>query len=245
MLSTSKLIALATSLFCFVGSTTAIGPAAVNLRTAGNFAVLAETGISTVPPSSITGNIGVSPIAAIGLTGFSQTLDSSGTFSTSLQVVGKLFAASYISPTPSQLTTAISDMRTAFTDASGRVSPGFINLASGNISGLVLAPGLYKWSSGVNALTGFTIKGASTDTWIFQISGTLGLANGVRATLLGGALASNIVWVVSGAVTLQPASHLEGVVLGQTAATLQTGTSVNGRILVQTGAVLQVATIVG
>jgi len=31
----------------------ALGPAAVNLGTAGNFAILAETGISTVPSSAV------------------------------------------------------------------------------------------------------------------------------------------------------------------------------------------------
>jgi hypothetical protein len=31
----------------------ALGPAAVNLGTAGNFAILAKSGVSTVPPSSV------------------------------------------------------------------------------------------------------------------------------------------------------------------------------------------------
>ncbi|KDR71844.1 hypothetical protein GALMADRAFT_782411 [Galerina marginata CBS 339.88] len=245
MLFNTNIGALVIGFLCISDSALAIGPVAVNLGTAGNFAILAKTGVSTVPPSSITGNIGVSPISSTALTGFSLTLDSSGTFSTSKQVTGKLFAASYTSPTPSQLTTAISDMQTAFTDATGRVNPNFVNLATGNIGGLILAPGLYKWSSSVNAATGFTISGSSTDTWIFQIAGTLGLATGARVTLLGGALASHIVWVVSGAVTLHTGSHLEGVVLGQTSITVQTGTTVNGKLLAQTNVALQVATVVG
>jgi len=240
-----NIAALAVGLLSIANSAVAVGPAAVNLATAGNYAILAKTGISTVPPSAITGAIGVSPIAATALTGFSLTLDSSGTFSTSRQVTGKVFAASYKSPTPSTLTTAISDMQTAFNDATGRVNPNFTNLASGLIGGLTLAPGLYKWSTSVNAATGFTIAGSSTDTWIFQVAGTFSLATGVRVILSGGALASNIVWVVSGAVTTHVGSHLEGVVLGKTAVTLQTGTSVNGRILAQTNVALQVATVVG
>ncbi|KDR71849.1 hypothetical protein GALMADRAFT_1344783 [Galerina marginata CBS 339.88] len=245
MLFNNNIVALAISLLCIADDALAIGPAAVNLRTAGNFAILAESGISTVPPSAITGNIGVSPTSATGLTGFSQTLDSTGTFSTSPQVVGKLFAASYTSPTPSQLTIAVADLNTAFTDANGRLSPGFSNLSNGNIGGLILAPGLYKWTSSVNAASSFTISGSPVDTWIFQISGTFGLAAGVRVTLLGGALASNIVWAVSSSVTLGAGSHLEGVVLGKTAITVQTGTSVNGRLLGQTNVALQVATVVG
>jgi len=237
--------ALALGLLSIANSAVALGPAPVNLLTAGGFAILAKSGISTVPPSAITGNIAVSPIAAIGLTGFSLTMDSSGTFSTSNQVTGKVFAASYTAPTPSQLTTAVSDMQTAFTDATGRVNPNFTNLASGALGGLTLAPGLYKWSSSVTAATGFSISGSSTDTWIFQIAGTFSLATGVRVTLVGGALASNIVWVVSGATTLHVGSHLEGVILGKTSVTAQTGSSVNGRFLAQTNVALQVATIVG
>ncbi|KAF8801249.1 antifreeze protein [Phlegmacium glaucopus] len=233
--------ALALGLLAIANSAFAVGPTLVNLRTAGNYAILAETGISTVPPSSITGDIGVSPGS---FTGFSPTPDPSGTFSTSSQVTGKLFAASYKSPTPSQLITAVLDMQTAFNDASGRVNPNFVNLSSGNIGGLTLAPGLYKWSSSVNAASGFTIAGGATDTWIFQIPGTFGLANGVQTTLLGGANALNIVWVVSGDVTLGVGSHFEGVILGKGSITLQTRASVNGRLLAQIHVALQSATVV-
>jgi hypothetical protein len=80
----------------------------------------------------LAGNVGLSPVAASALTGFSLVLDSTGTFATSTQVTGKLFAASYISPTPSILTTAASDMGAAFNNAIGRINPTFTNLASGN-----------------------------------------------------------------------------------------------------------------
>ena len=68
---------------------------------------------------------------ASALSGFSLTLDSSGQFSTSPQVTGKLYAASYAAPTPSTLTVAIGDMGTAFNDANGRVNPDYLNLGSG------------------------------------------------------------------------------------------------------------------
>jgi hypothetical protein len=81
----------------------------------------------------VAGNVGLSPASATYLTGFSLVLDASGKFSTSTQVTGELFAASYTSPTPSMLTTAISDMQTAYTDASGRTLPNFVNLGSGKL----------------------------------------------------------------------------------------------------------------
>jgi len=245
MLFNINITALALGLLAIANSAFATGPAAVNLATAGNFAILAESGVSTVPPSSITGNIGVSPVSSTGLTGFSLTLDPSGTFSTSTQVTGKLFAASYTSPTPSQLITAISDMQAAYTNAMGRTNPNFLNLDSGIIGGLVLLPGLYRWTSAVTAATSFTISGGSTDTWIFQITGALSLAAGVQTILSGGALASNIVWVVAESVTLGANSHLEGVVLGKITITLDTGSSINGRLLSQTNVALQSATVVG
>ncbi|KAJ6583301.1 antifreeze protein [Mycena sp. CBHHK59/15] len=241
------------SFLAALGSVVAVGPAAVNLRTAANYAILAESGVSTVPPSVIsispfirchrTGAVAVSPIAAVGLTGFSLTVDSTGQFSTSSQVVGKLFAASYAVPTPSTLTVAIGDMGTAFTDATGRVNPNFSNLASGAIGGLILAPGLYKWTSAVSIGSDVTISGGATDTWIFQVTGTLSIAAGKRIILAGGARASNIVWVVTGAVNAGAGSHLEGVVLGKTSITLQTGTTANSRLLAQTFVALQKATV--
>ncbi|KAI0046262.1 antifreeze protein [Auriscalpium vulgare] len=221
------------------------GPAAVNLRTAGNYAILANSGVSTVPPSVITSfrQVAVSPIAATGLTGFSLTVDSTGQFSTSNQVTGALFAASYAAPTPAILTAAIGDMGTAFTDATGRVNPNFVNLASGAIGGLVLFPGLYKWGTGVTIGSDVTISGGPTDTWIFQVAGTLTVAAAKKIVLSGGALASNVVWVVSGAVSAGAASHLEGVILSKTSITLQTGTTANSRLLAQTFVALQKATV--
>ena len=60
----------------------------VNLGTAGNVAILAKSGISTVPNSAVTGDISVSPIDHTGITGFSKTLDSTNVFATSAQVTG-------------------------------------------------------------------------------------------------------------------------------------------------------------
>ncbi|KAJ6514748.1 antifreeze protein [Mycena vulgaris] len=231
------------SLLTAIGSAAALGPARVNLRTAANYTILAETGVTTVPPSVITGAVAVSPIAATAMTGFSLTLDSTGQFSTSHQVTGHLYGADYAVPTPSMLSIAIADMGTAFTDATGRTTPNFTNLASGGIGGLILTPGLYKWTTGVSLSRDIFIAGSATDRWIFQVTGTLTLATGVKMGLAGGALAKNIVWVVTGAVTAEVGSHIEGVVLGQTGITLKTGATANGRLLAQTLVALQQATV--
>jgi hypothetical protein len=135
-------------------------------------------------------------------------------------------------------------MQAAYTDAAGRVNPDFLNLGAGNIGGKTLTPGLYKFSTAVIIPTDITISGSSTDVWIFQIAGTLNMSSAVRITLAGGALASNIFWQTSGAVTLGTTSHFEGNILGQTAINMQTGATINGRMLAQTAVTLQMNTVV-
>jgi hypothetical protein len=106
----------------------------VDLGSAEEYAILAKSGISTVPMSAVTGNLGVSPAAATYITGFSLTVDSTNVFSTSPQVTGRVYAADYASPTPSDMTTAVGDMEQAFTDAAGR-APDVTELGAGNIGG--------------------------------------------------------------------------------------------------------------
>jgi Ice-binding-like/Bacterial Ig-like domain len=215
----------------------------VNLGAAGGFAILAKSGVSTVPASAVTGNLGVSPAAATYITGFSLIADSSNVFSTSPQVTGKVYAADYAVPTPSNLTTAVGDMMTAFTDAAGR-APGVTELGAGNIGGMTLAPGVYKWGTGLLIPTDVTLAGLATDVWIFQIAQDLTLSSGATIHLSGGAQAKNVFWQVAGMVDLGATAHLEGVVLTQTAVTLQTGASVNGRLLAQTAVSLDASTVV-
>lgn len=223
----------------------AAGPAPVNLGTAGNFRILAKTGISTTGTTSITGDIGVSPAAATAITGFGLILDSSGTFSTSSLVTGKVYAADYASPTPTMLTTAISDMETAYNDAAGRTNPDHTELGTGNITSMTLAPGLYKWSTGVLiGAAGVTLSGGASDVWIFQIAQTLTVDNGAIVTLSGGAQANNIFWQVAGQVTLGTTSQFKGIILCQTLISMNTNAQLDGKALAQTAVTLISNTIV-
>jgi hypothetical protein len=205
--------------------------------------VLAKTAISTTSGSALTGDLGVSPAAATYVTGFSLVLDSTNVFSTSTQVIGKVYAADYSTPTPTNLTTGVSNMETAYTDAAGRPTPDFVELGTGNIGGKTLAPGLYKWTSSVTIPTDVTISGAANDVWIFQVAGDVTMSAAKAITLTGGAKAKNIFWQVAGQVTVGATAHFEGIILSQTAITLQTGSTMNGRALAQTQVVLQQATI--
>lgn len=212
--------------------------APVNLGTAGNFAILAKSGISTVPSSAITGDIGVSPIDQTAITGFSLILDPSGVFATSIQVTGNVYAANFADPTPFNLTTTVADMETAYNDAAGRTNPDFTELGAGEIGGLTLVPGLYKWSTDLLITTDVTLNGNSNDVWIFQVAGGITLANGTSITLSGGAQAKNIYWQCAGIVSMGTTAHFEGIVLTQTSIALGTGASVNGILLAQTAVTL-------
>jgi len=228
-------------MFYQVTAVTGLEP--VNLRSAENYVILAKSAISTVPSSAITGDVGLSPAAASYITGFSLSLDPSGTFSTSPQVTGHLFAADYVPPTPSNLTTAISNMETAYVDAAGRPTPDFNNLLSGDISGQTLVPGLYKWNGQVIINTPITLSGAHDDVWIFQIAGGVTMAPNTSVILGAGAQAKNIFWQVVDQVELGAHAHMEGIVLCSTAIILGFNASVNGRLLAQTAVTLDQNTV--
>jgi hypothetical protein len=212
-----------------------LGPPAVGLGLAGNFAGLTKAGITDVPSSAITGNIGASPItgAAIGVT--------------CAEVTGTIYSVDAAGPAPCavidpvMLTTAVSNMETAYTAAAGRpagVGPN-LNLGAGTVAGQTLVPGTYTWGSNVTITTDLTLNGGPNDVWLFQITGTLNLSPNMKVLLTGGALPKNIFWQVAGAVTLLTGSHFEGNILAQTNIAMQTGASINGRLLAQTGVSLQ------
>jgi len=224
-------------------ATVTLGPAPVILGLAGDYAILAKSGVDTVPASAVIGNIGVSPIDSTGITGFSLSVDASNEFSTSTQVTGKVRAPDYSPPTPASLTTAVSNMETAYTDAVGRTTPDYTELGAGEIGGLTLAPGLYKWGTGLSISTDVILAGGPNDVWIFQIAGDVTQANGIKVTLSGGALPKNIFWQAFGQVMIGTTAHMEGIVLCQTAVILGTGASVNGRLLAQTSVTLDQSTV--
>lgn len=208
--------------------------APVPLGAAGTFAILTKSGITNVFASVINGDVGTSPItgAAIGLTcGEVQT--------------GKIYSVNAAGPlpctviNPTLLTLSVGDMERAYTNAAGRKSPNFTELGAGEIGGLTLVPGLYKWGTGVLISKDVTLAGGPKDVWIFQIAGTTTQANGTRVTLTGGALAKNVFWQSGGAVSIGTTAHFEGVLLAKAVIAVKTGASANGRLLAQTAVTLQ------
>jgi hypothetical protein len=134
-------------------------------------------------------------------------------------------------------------------------------MASGNLAGLTLPGGIYKYSGAVSIPSSVTLSGSATDSthdltgsitymltffalaWVFQVGTTLTQASSTSVFLTGGALALNVFWVVPGAVIIGAGATFRGILLTGTSVTLQTGATLNGRILSQTGVVLQKATV--
>lgn len=217
------------------GATSAI-IAAVNLGASANYVILAKTAINNSSTSAITGDLGLSPAATTFVTGLSLT-DATG-YATSTQVTGRVYAADMASPTPVNLTTAVNDMITAYNDAAGRPTPDFVELGTGNIGGMTLTAGLYKWTSSVTIPTDVTITGGANDVWIFQISGDLSQSAAMSVTLNGGAQAKNIYWQVAGEATFGANAHFEGNILSMTGITFLTNATFNGRALAQSAVIL-------
>jgi hypothetical protein len=238
------------------------GSAAVNLLTAGNFAILANSAITYNGAASavaVTGDVGISPTASTGITGFTMTKDATCDFAIASQVAapGKIYAPDYTGTgagctggtglTPAKMIAARNDKLTAYNDAAGR-TPGVgatnLDLGAGTLTTRTLAPGTYTWKTpgttgGNVSITGdITLTGTATDVWIFQISGTLTQATAASIILGGTAKAKNIFWQVAGGATLNGTAHMEGVILSATTITLPAGSSANSRLLAQTAVTL-------
>jgi hypothetical protein len=230
----SRSLAVMLATVAFGASSTAMaGLAPVDLGTAGTFAILSKTGVTDVYASAITGNVGSSPITGAAI------------LVTCTEVSGIIFSVDAAGPLPCTvnsapfLTLAVLDMEVAYLDAQGRSSPDFTEVGAGEIGGLTLHPGLYKWGTGVAISNDVTIAGGPNDVFIFQIAGTLIQASATRVTLTGGAQAKNIFWQVAGGVAIGTTAHFEGVVLAKTNVAVKTGASVQGRLLAQTAVTLQ------
>ncbi|EOR96153.1 Flagellar hook-length control protein FliK [Arcticibacter svalbardensis MN12-7] len=233
----------ASALTSTLTSTAALAP--INLRTANDFTILTETGITTTGVTSVLGDIGTSPIGSTAITGFDLIMSTDNQSSHTPIVTGKVYGPNYAAPTPSKMTTAIGDMETAFTTANGIVDPSpVVELYAGNLSGRTIKAGLYKFSTNVLVTNaGVTLTGGPNDVWVFQIAQDLIVNNTAKITLAGGAQAKNVFWVVSGQTTLGTYSAFSGVILCKTLIALNTGATVKGKLFAQTAVTMIANTV--
>jgi len=211
--------------------------APVDLGSAGNFTILSKTGITDVFKTTVNGDVGTSPI-----TGAALLLSCA-------EVNGIIYTVDAAGPLPcrvtdaTRLTAAVGDMEAAYNDAAGRTLPDALNLGAGEIGGLTLTPGLYKWTTDLSISKDVTLAGGPNDVFILQVAGTLKEANAKQVILTGGAQAKNVFWASAGAVAIGTNAHFEGTILSKTMIAMNTNASMNGRLLAQTAVTLQMNTI--
>src|ERR1700733_6327753 len=213
-------VAAAGAIAMFIASQPAIAATApVGLGTAGSFAVLAGTTVTNTGPSSVSGDLGVSPGTAV--TGFPPGVVTNGTIHSADGVAAQ----------------AQSDLTPAYNDAAGRSPtanvPGFIG------AGQTLAPGVYKASSSLD-VGGSLILDAGGDpnaVFIFQAPSTLVTDSASSIVLTNGAQACNVFWQVGSSATLGTDSAFSGSILALTSISVDTGDNIVGRALARNGSV--------
>jgi len=210
----TALAALYTWSFTTSASAGSCAATTVSLGSAAGFAILANTSVTNSGPTTITGNLGVSP---------GTSVTGSPTIVHGAQYTGVASAAG----------AAQGDLITAYNYAAGEsLCPVSV---AGNLGGLTLAPGLYKSTSGLE-VTGsdLVLSGSSSSIWVFQIASTLLVTAGLGVILTGGAQASNVFWQVGSSVALQSTSSFFGTIMAHTAITMGTGATLDGRALSET-----------
>jgi serine protease AprX len=196
------------------------GQPSVDLGTADDFAVLAGSTVTSTGPTTIDGDLGLSPGTAV--TGFPP-----GT------VYGKTQAAN------AEALKAKSDLTAAYDDAVGRTPP---TPAPADLGGMTLKPGVYRSGSSL-AVTGDVALDAQGDpgaVFVFQAGSTLITASASHVRLVNGAQACNVFWQVGSSATLGTTTDFAGNILALTSITMNDGVNLNGRALARNGAVTMI-----
>jgi serine protease AprX len=187
------------------------------LGTAESFAVLAGTTVTNTGPSTITGNLGLSPGTAV--TGFGP-----GT------VIGTTYAADPIA------LKAQSDLTIAYDDAAAR-APAVS--APAELGGRTLTPGVYHNPSALGLTGTLTLdaQGDANAAFVFQAESTLTTAPASQVRLVNGAQACNVFWKVGSSATLGTGTEMAGNILALTSISSAGGVALHGRALARNGAV--------
>jgi type VI secretion system secreted protein VgrG len=186
-----------------------------NLNSAGSFAVLGGSTVTSTGDTVLTGNLGVSPGTSI--TGFYPAGIVNGT----------IYASDGVA------STAHADAVAAYGIFANEAASQ--DLTGQDLAALTLTPGVYSFGSGAQLTGLLTLSG--TGEFVFQIGSTLTTASGSSMVLINGAQAGNVFWQVGSSATLGTSSSFAGSILAAASITLNTGASVVGRALAMTGAV--------
>jgi len=193
------------------------------LKTAANFAILADTAITNTGTSIVNGSVGIYPGTSI--TGFPP---------------GIIVGATHNDDAVAQQ--AQIDAQAAFTSLQTLGLAG--STISSALDGQTLVPGAYKFSSGAATLAAsgagtLTLNGAGQYVIYTASTLTTGAGGIPTITLENGALAQNVFFVVGSSATINSgfAGVFQGNIIANVSITNTLGGAVNGSMVALTGAV--------
>jgi hypothetical protein len=200
------------------------------------FTVLGGSMVTNVAPSVIAGSVGVWSIGgANAITGFHssqgvavsdpQVTDGSVDAGTATGSIDNAMLAQ------GQLAIAISDL--------GLLGPGTLEPA--DLTGLVLAPGIYDVPAGTTNLSGtLTLDGYGNPdaSWVFLMPSTLITSSDSVVNVIDTGAGADVYWDVGSSATLGSDSTFLGNIVALTSISMDTGATDDcGRALAENGAV--------
>ena len=165
--------------------------AQVSLGAAAPFAILGGTAVTLTGGSVTVGDVGIFPGSAYTNTG---------------DIVS--------GAVPPATDAAAALAHTAFLNAYATLQLESATCIStpGNLSGLILPPGVYCLDAVAKAGT-LTLNGPSTGVWVFLVNGALTATN-FSVVMTGGGVPCNVFWAPSAAVTLTTSSFKGNILAG-------------------------------
>jgi Ice-binding-like len=209
-------VALAAGAALFAAAYPAGAGTAPSLGTAESFAVLGGTTVTNTGPTTITGDIGVSPGSAI-------------TGSASITLTGATHAADAVA------LQAQNDVTTAYDALAGAPCTESFTGTAVELGGQTLIPGVYCFSSSAQLTGTLTLNGGGV--YIFKTGSTLTTAADSAVSLIGGAQPCDVFWQIGSSADLFTNTTFVGSILALTSINLQNGASIDGRALARNGAV--------
>jgi hypothetical protein len=217
------LSALALATLIFVGASGAAATG-VPLGTAGDFAVLAGSGITNTGATTIGGDSGSSPTSSE--TGFGSCPAADCVSQT---------GTNHIDPDPND--SATQSAKAALTNAYNVAAGQTPTTISTELAGQTLAAGVYNSASGTFGMSGTLTLDAGDDpnaVFIFQTAegtGTLITGGTGNVSLIRSAQSCNVFWKVGTSATLGAGSTFRGTIMAHTSISLGASVTVDGRLL--------------
>ncbi|MBC8011577.1 MAG: DUF3494 domain-containing protein [Burkholderiales bacterium] len=199
------------------------------LLSASDFTVLGGTAITSTGPVGtriINGDVGLSPGATSGITGFPPAVIENGE---------KVATG----PVTSQARLDVIKLSAALA-----LMPSDENLSNLDLAGMTLSPGVYTFN-GAAALTGALIldgEGRADAFWVFQISSDLNTSLNATVTLINPGFDNGagygLFWNAGGAVNIGTGNTVAGNYISGTSVVFGGGSSGGGRALALAGVTL-------